>query len=117
MAKLTTARKNEMVKAQIVSLLGLAKERDGMVQVGDFKFAFSTEVDGEERWAEVTVVAKNNKATATSDAYDPFQVQEDWEFDKRVKAEKKALADKKKAKKIAKSKSAKKEEKREESAE
>ena len=102
--KITTAQKNEMVKANIVSLLGLAEVRDGMVQTGDFKFAFSTEVDGEERWAEITVVSKNNKATATTDAYDPFQAQTDWEFDKKERADKKALADKKKADKIAKSK-------------
>ena len=104
MAKMTTAQKNEMVKTNIVSKLNLGEEIDGMVQVGDFKYAFMTDVDGEERWAEVTVVAKNNKATATSDAYDPFQVAKDWEFEKNERAKAKELADKKKAEKISKSK-------------
>ena len=104
MAKMTTAQRNEMVKTNIVSKLNLAEEIDGMVQVGDFKYAFMTEVDGEERWAEVTVIAKNNKATATSDAQDPFQVVEDWAFEKNERAKAKELADKKKAEKISKSK-------------
>lgn len=109
MAKITSAQKNEMVKAQTITQLAINTEADGVIRVGDFKYAFRTEVDGEERWAEVTVVAKNNKDTATSEAYDPFQAEADWKFDKEQATKKKAEADRVHAEKVAKSKKKKKE--------
>ena len=102
MAKLTVAQKNEMIKNAVVSQVGFLENFDNVEQVGDFTFAFSCPVDGEERWAEVNIVAKNNKDTATSNAYNPFEKAQEWKEEKEIKA--KETADKKKAEKISKSK-------------
>ena len=104
MAKLTVAQKNEMIKNEVVSQVGFLENFDNVEQVGDFTFAFSYVVAGEERWAEVNIVAKNNKDTATSNAYNPFEKAQEWKEEKKIKAKEKEIADKKKAEKISKSK-------------
>lgn len=104
MAKLTVAQKNEIIKNAVVSQVGFLENFDNVEQVGDFTFAFSCTVDDEERWAEVNIVAKNNKDTATSNAYDPFEKAQEWKEEKEIKAKEKGIADKKKAEKISKAK-------------
>jgi hypothetical protein len=66
-------------------------------------------VDGQEVWTEVTVKSKAWKDTKVSKAFDPFVAAEEWEAEKRIKADAKAVKDAEKAAKVAKAK-AKKEE-------
>lgn len=97
---MTTAQKNAQVKSNIIEAL-LSNLPEGSIQVGSAEFAIPTTVEGELRYAEIKVTAKNNKATKVSPAYDPQVKREDWlaEMGERErKAQEKAEA---KAKKIA----------------
>lgn len=99
MAKLKKAEKLALAKAEGLKAMGLPMTAE---QVDGYKFAIPVEVEGEERWVEVTLVAKN-------DDYDPFVVQSEWKADveaKRIEAETKAKAkaDKEKARKSKKAK-------------
>lgn len=97
---MTTAQKNAQVKSNIIEAL-LSNLPEGSIQVGSAEFAIPTTIEGELRYAEIKVTAKNNKATKVSPAYDPEAKREDWlaEMGERErKAQEKAEA---KAKKIA----------------
>lgn len=97
---MTTAQKNAQVKTNIIEAL-LSNLPEGSIQVGSAEFAIPTTVEGELRYAEIKVTAKNNKDTKVSIAYDPQAKREGWlnEMGERErKAQEKAEA---KAKKIA----------------
>lgn len=79
------------------------------VKFADGSFAILQTVDGQEVWTEVTVKSKAWKDTKVSKAFDPYEVAQEWEAEKRIKADAKAAKDAEKAAKVAKAK-AKKEE-------
>ena len=79
------------------------------VKFADGSFAILQTVDGQEVWTEVTVKSKAWKDTKVSKAFDPFEAAQEWEAEKRIKADAKAVKDAEKAAKVAKAK-AKKEE-------
>ena len=79
------------------------------VKFADGSFAILQTVDGQEIWTEVTVKSKAWKDTKVSKAFDPFEAAQEWEAEKRVKADNKATKEAEKAAKVAKAK-AKKEE-------
>lgn len=100
---MTTAAKNAAIKANVIESL-LSNLPEGSVQVGDAEFAIPTMVDGELRYAEIKVTAKNNKATKVSPAYDPQAKRAEWLeilAERDLKAKEKAEA---KAKAVEKSK-------------
>ena len=92
---MTTAQKNAKVKSNIIETL-LSNLPEGSIQVGSAEFAIPTTVEGELRYAELKVTAKNNKATKVSPAYDPQAKREDWlaELGERERKAKKIAADK-----------------------
>ena len=77
-----------------------ANEDCGMIASNSFNFPIVAE-DGEEGWVEI--VAKVPKGTKDEE-YDGYGRREQYELDRKEKAEKKAAAEKKKAEKIAKDK-------------
>lgn len=74
------------------------------VKFADGSFAILQTVDGQEVWTEVTVKSKAWKDTKVSKAFDPFVAAEEWEAEKRIKADAKATKDAEKAAKVAKAK-------------
>lgn len=74
------------------------------VKFADGSFAILQTVDGQEVWTEVTVKSKAWKDTKVSKAFDPFVAAEEWEAEKRIKADAKAVKDAEKAAKVAKAK-------------
>ena len=84
MANMTAAQKNTAIKENAVAMTVLPEDT---IQVGDYAFAIPTEVDGELRYAVATFTAKNNKATKTTDAFDPEQARADWLTEKELKAQ------------------------------
>lgn len=103
MANMTAAQKNTAIKENAVAMTTLP---EGTIQVGDYAYAISTEVDGELRYAVVTYTAKNNKATKTADAFDPEAARAEWLTNKEIKekaaAEKAAEKERKAAARAAK---------------
>ena len=92
----------------ISAIMPALMENDA-VKFADGSFAILQTVDGQEVWTEVTVKSKAWKDTKVSKAFDPFEAAEEWEAEKRIKADAKAAKDAEKAAKVAKAK-AKKEE-------
>lgn len=74
------------------------------VKFADGSFAILQTVDGQEVWTEVTVKSKAWKDTKVSKAFDPFEVAQEWEAEKRIKADAKAAKDAEKAAKVVKAK-------------
>ena len=100
---LKQAEIQKMVKdTGLATILNGANEVE-FVQYGDHEIAIPVMVEGIERWAKVTIVCGQLKDTKTSNAFDPFVAQEDWELDKEYKAKLKAEKEKAKAEKLAKS--------------
>lgn len=92
----------------IAAIMPSLMENDA-VKFADGSFAILQTVDGQEVWTEVTIKSKAWKDTKVSKAFDPFVAAEEWEAEKRIKADNKAAKDAEKAAKVAKAK-AKKEE-------
>lgn len=91
-----------VIRAKVIeSLLSVYEGEDvGMIASNIFNFPVVAD-DGEEGWVEVVVkVPKGTK----DEEYDGYSRREQYEFDCKEKAEKKAEAEKKKAAKIAKDK-------------
>lgn len=82
----------------IAAIMPSLQENDA-VKFADASFAILQEVDGQEVWTEVTVKSKAFKDTKVSKAFDPFIAAEEWEADKKVKADTKAAKEAEKAKK------------------
>ena len=74
------------------------------VKFADGSFAILQEVDGQEIWTEVSVKSKAWKDTKVSKAFDPFEAAQEWEQERKVKADAKAARDAEKAAKVAKAK-------------
>ena len=74
------------------------------VKFADGSFAILQEVDGQEIWCEVTVKSKAWKDTKVSKAFDPFEAAQEWEAEKKIKADNKAAKEAEKAAKVAKAK-------------
>lgn len=89
MAKMTAAQKNATIKENAVAATTLP---DGAIQIGDYSYAVPTTVDGELRYAVMTYTAKNNKPTATAEAFDPEAVRSVWLAEKELKEQ--AVAEK-----------------------
>jgi len=92
----------------IEAIMPVLMENDA-VKFADASFAILQTVDGQEVWTEVTVKSKAYKPTKVSPAFDPYEVAEAWEAEKKIKADAKAVKEAEKAAKVAKAK-AKKEE-------
>lgn len=74
------------------------------VKFADGSFAILQTVDGQEVWTEVTVKSKAWKDTKVSKAFDPFEAAQEWEAEKKIKADNKAVKEAEKAAKVAKAK-------------
>lgn len=99
MANMTTAQKNAAIKSNAVGAIVLP---ENAIQVGDYTYAIPVTVDGELRYAEITVTAKNNKDTKTTVAYDPEDKRAEWLADKDEKAKEAERKAAEKAEKLAK---------------
>lgn len=95
---MNTIEKNAAIKDFVINLFKDNALLDDAIQIGDYSYAIPVEVDGEERWAEMKIAAKNNKDTKTTKAFDPIAVNEKWKKEKEEKAIKAAAkaAEKKK---------------------
>jgi len=87
-----------------ISAIMPALYENDAVKFADGSFAILQTVDGQEVWTEVTVKSKAWKDTKVSKAFDPFVAAEEWEAEKRIKADAKAVKDAEKAAKVAKAK-------------
>ena len=74
------------------------------VKFADGSFAILQNVDGQEIWTEVSVKSKAWKDTKVSKAFDPYEAAEEWEAERKVKADNKAAKEAEKAAKVAKAK-------------
>lgn len=74
------------------------------VKFADGSFAILQEVEGQEIWTEITVKSKAWKDTKVAKAFDPFVAAEEWEAERKIKADNKAAKEKEKAAKIEKDK-------------
>ena len=87
----------------IAAIMPVLQENDA-VKFADASFAILQTVDGQEIWTEVTVKSKAYKPTKVSPAFDPFEAAQEWEAEKKLKADAKAEKEAEKAAKIAKAK-------------
>ena len=87
----------------IAAIMPSLQENDA-VKFADASFAILQIVDGQEVWTEVTVKSKAYKDTKVSKAIDPFIAAEEWEAERKIKADNKAAKDAEKAAKVAKAK-------------
>lgn len=74
------------------------------VKFADGSFAILQNVEGQEVWTEVTVKSKSWKDTKISVAFDPYVKAQEWEAERKIKADNKAAKDAEKAAKVAKAK-------------
>lgn len=87
----------------IAALMPVLMDNDA-VKFADGSFAILQNVDGQEIWTEVSVKSKAYKPTKVSPAFDPYEVAEAWEAEKKIKADNKAAKEAEKAAKVAKAK-------------
>lgn len=87
----------------IAAIMPSLLENDA-VKFADGSFAILQTVDGQEVWTEVTIKSKAWKDTKVSKAFDPFEAAQEWEAEKKVKADNKAAKEAEKAAKVAKAK-------------
>ena len=74
------------------------------VKFADGSFAILQVVEGQEVWTEVSVKSKAYKDTKVSVAFDPYVKAEEWEAERKIKADNKAAKEAEKAAKVAKAK-------------
>lgn len=91
-------------RANTIALLSPVLKENEAVQFADGSWAILQIVDDQEIWTEVSVKTKAYKPTKVSPAFDPYEVAEAWQEEKRIKVEEKAAKDAEKAKKVAKAK-------------
>lgn len=87
----------------ITAIMPSLLENDA-VKFADGSFAILQVVDGVEIWTEVSVKSKAYKPTKVSPAFDPFIVAQEWEAERKIKADNKATKEAEKAVKVAKTK-------------
>ena len=80
----------------IAAIMPALQENDA-VKFADASFAILQTVDGQEVWTEVTVKSKAYKDTKVSKAFDPFEAAQEWEAEKKIKADNKAAKEAEKA--------------------
>ena len=85
----------------VAAIMPALQENDA-VKFADASFAILQTVDGQEVWTEVTVKSKAYKDTKVSKEFDPFEAAQEWEAEKKIKADNKAAKEAEKAAKIAK---------------
>lgn len=91
-------------RANTVALLSSVLKENEAVQFADASWAILQIIDDQKVWTEVSVKTKAYKPTKVTPAFDPYEVAEAWQEEKRIKAEEKAEKDAEKAKKVAKAK-------------
>lgn len=97
---MTAFEKNLKIKSNILDQMRECEFFKDSIQVDDFQFAIPTTVDGETRYCVVALVAKSNKATKTTAAFNPVEAHEEYlEEAKRKLAAELAKSAKKSAKK------------------
>lgn len=84
----------------IAAIMPSLMENDA-VKFADGSFAILQEVDGQEIWTEVSVKSKAFKDTKVSKAFDPYEKAQEWEAERKIKADNKAAKDAEKAAKLA----------------
>lgn len=72
------------------------------VKFADGSFAILQVVEGQEVWTEVSVKSKAYKDTKVAKAFDPYEKAEEWEAERKIKADNKAAKEAEKAAKVAK---------------
>ena len=87
----------------IAAIMPSLMENDA-VKFADGSFAILQTVDGQEIWTEVSVKSKAFKDTKVAKAFDPFEKAQEWEAERKIKAENKAAKEAEKAAKVAKAK-------------
>ena len=87
----------------IAAIMPVLQENEA-VKFADGSFAILQTVDGQEVWTEVTVKSKAWKDSKVSKAFDPYEAAEEWEAERKIKADNKAAKEAEKAAKIAKAK-------------
>jgi len=92
--------KNTARQMTIAAIMPALQENDA-VKFADASFAILQTVDGQEIWTEVTVKSKAYKPTKVSPAFDPFEAAQEWEAEKKLKADAKAAKEAEKAAKLA----------------
>lgn len=102
--KITKAQVLEMAKRNVLGLFEEILNDVGAEEVKAFTYAIPTEVNGNEKWVEITLVAKDMMTDENGDKvpYDPFVVQANYQVEKEIKAEAKAERERKHAEKVAK---------------
>lgn len=100
MAMNSTEMKAAARQMTIEAIMPALQENDA-VKFADASFAILQEVEGQEIWTEVTVKTKAYKDTKVAAAFDPYIKAEEWEAEKKIKADNKAANEAKKAAKIA----------------
>ena len=100
MAKMTTAQIKETAKNIVLEKLVPTYESLNVEMVGNVAYVPLT-VEGVELWVEVKLTTKQWTSTKVSEAFDPFVAREDYEAEKRMKDEEKAIKAKEKEAKIA----------------
>ena len=102
--KMTKAQVLEMAKKNVFAMFDGLLEEIGAEEVKGFTYAIPTEVNGEEKWVEISFVAKDMMTDAKGEKvpYDPFEVQADYQIKKEIRAEAKAERERKHAEKVAK---------------
>lgn len=102
--KLTKAQILEMAKKNVLGLFEEILEKVGAEEVKSYVYAVPTEIEGNEKWVEVTLVAKDMMTDENGDKvpYDPFVVQANYQVEKEIKAEQKAERERKHAEKVQK---------------
>lgn len=100
MSKFTKAQVLKATKDLVVAeaaFKALVEQFDA-IQVGDYDYALPVIVDGQERYAKLSITAKD---TITNDegekvAYDPFIEVDRWDFDRKDKEARKIERERKK---------------------
>lgn len=98
-----TAIRNTAKQMTIEALIEVLEQNEA-VKFADGSFAILQNVDiGEDEplevWTEVTVKSKVWTDTKRCKAFDPYVVAEEWEADKRIRAQEKAEKEAEKARK------------------
>ena len=102
--KLTKAQVLKMAKKNVLGMIENILNDVGAEEVKSFVYAVPTEVDGNEKWVEVSLVAKDMMTDDNGDKvpYDPFIVQANYQVEKEIKAQEKAERERKHAEKVKK---------------
>ena len=83
----------------IAAIMPMLQENDA-VKFADGSFAILQNVDGQEVWTEVTVKSKAWNDTKVSKAFDPYEKAAEWEAERNIKAQNKAVKEAEKAAKL-----------------